>query len=167
MNRPSLPMVDTPVKILVVDDHPNTATMLARAISQLGPQVKVASATSASEALRHAGNDVVDILITDMVMPEMTGLELIEQLNSNPAGRPAFSFLITAYDVPGLKVSANRLKVKEVIVKPVHPERICQIVARAMDEMHQAKTVHKEPIPQKSFTILIADDQPDNLTLLA
>lgn len=167
MNRASLPSVDTPVKILVVDDHPNTATMLARAISQLGSQVKVASATSGMEALQHAKNDVVDILITDMVMPEMTGLELIEQLNSSPVGKPAFSFLITAYDVPGLRVSAKRIKVKEVILKPVHPERICQIIARTMDEMNQTKTVHKEQAPQKSFTILIADDQPDNITLLA
>lgn len=167
MNQPSLPIADAPVKILVVDDHPNTATMLARAISQLGSQVKVASATSGMEALQHAKHDIVDILITDMVMPEMTGLELIEQLNNNPGGRPSFSFLITAYDVPGLKVSASRLKVKEVIVKPVHPERICQLIARTMNEMNQAKTVHQEPVPQKSFTILIADDQPDNLTLLA
>ena len=167
MNPSALPTVDAPVKILVVDDHPNAATMLARAISQLGSQVKVASATSGNEALQYARNEAVDILITDMVMPEMTGLELIERLNSTPSGRPIFSFLITAYDVPGLAVSARRLKVKDVIVKPVHPERICQIITRAIHEMNQAKTAHSEPAPRKPFTILIADDQPDNLTLLA
>ncbi|HQV95164.1 MAG TPA: response regulator, partial [Anaerolineales bacterium] len=88
MNPSALPTVDAPVKILVVDDHPNAATMLARAISQLGTQVKVASATNGNDALEHARNEAVDILITDMVMPEMTGLELIERLNSNPLGRP-------------------------------------------------------------------------------
>ncbi len=167
MNYASPSSTEAPVKILVVDDHPNAATMLARAISQLGSQVKVVSATSGMEALQHVKEDAADILITDMVMPEMTGLELIEQLNSNPAGKPTFSFLITAYDVPGLKVSARRLNVKEVIVKPVHPERICQIVTRAMDEMSHAKPADKESASQKSSTILIADDQPDNVTLLA
>ncbi len=157
-----------PVRILVVDDHPNAATMLARAISQLGSQVMVVSATSGTEALDHAKEEAIDIVITDMVMPEMTGLELIEKLNSQPSGGPAFSFLITAYDVPGLKVSARRIGVKEVILKPAHPERICQIVTRAMDEMKHIKPVAaKEPVSLKSFTILIADDQPDNLTLLA
>lgn len=167
MNQSALPVDNTPVKILVVDDHPNTATMLARAISQLGPQVKVVSATNGVDALKHVSEEAADIVITDMVMPEMTGLELIERLNNNPSGKPTFSFLITAYDVPGLTVSARRLKVKEVIVKPVPPERICQIITQAMHEMSHAKPVPTTPAPLKSFTILIADDQPDNLTLLA
>jgi signal transduction histidine kinase/DNA-binding response OmpR family regulator len=156
-----------PIKILVVDDHPSTARTLARAISQLGPRVEVFSATSGQEALEQANNGAVDILITDMIMPGMTGLELIEQLQNHPTGRPTFCFLITAYEVPGLIVTAHRLKVREVIIKPVHPKRICKIILQAMDEMDHAKPVVKQPSPGKPFTILIADDQPDNLTLLA
>lgn len=155
-----------PVKILVVDDHPNTAATLARSIAQLGSKVEVRSATSGNLALEHANKNDIDILITDMIMPEMTGLELIEKLQSHPTGRPTFSFLITAYDVPGLKVSARRLKVRDVIIKPVHPERICQIVLKAIDEMDHAKPV-VESAQTLPFTILIADDQPDNLMLLA
>jgi two-component system, OmpR family, phosphate regulon sensor histidine kinase PhoR len=155
------------IKILVVDDHPSTAQTLARAISQIGPRVEVSSATSGSQALEHAKNDGVDILITDMIMPEMTGLELIEQLQKRPAGRPTFSFLITAYEVPGLQVSARRLKVRDVINKPVHPERICQIVSQSIQEMDNARPAASESSPNKAFTILIADDQPDNLMLLS
>jgi signal transduction histidine kinase/DNA-binding response OmpR family regulator len=156
-----------PIKILVVDDHPNTATMLARGIAQLGSRVDVTSATSAQEALEHVDKGAIDILITDMIMPEMTGLELIEKLQNHPAGRPTFSYLITAYDVPGLKVTARRLRVKDVIIKPVHPERICQIVLQAMDEMDHARPVVNEAAQTQPFTILIADDQPDNLMLLS
>jgi len=166
MNKPSF-SVDAPVRILVVDDHPNTATMLARAIAQIGSNVEVFSAVSGNEALKYVKDGAADILITDMIMPEMTGLELIEKLQSHPAGRPTFSFLMTAYDVPGLKVTARRLKVKEVIIKPIRPERICQIITQAIDELKQVRPARKEHISQKSFNILIADDQPDNLTLLA
>jgi CheY-like chemotaxis protein len=155
------------VKILVVDDHPNTAATLARALSLLGPRVDISSATSGFQALSHVNNGAVDILITDMIMPEMTGLELIERLQSHPAGRPIYSFLVTAYEVPGLKVSAHRLKVKDVILKPVHPERIRQIVSKAIEEMDSARPMVPEPAQSKPFTILIADDQPDNLTLLS
>jgi two-component system NtrC family sensor kinase len=167
MNQLTLSTGSSPVKILVVDDHPSTATTLARALSQLGPRVEVRSATNGHEAIKQVSDGATDILITDMIMPGMTGLELIEKLQNHPAGRPTFSFLITAYDVPGLKVTARRLKVKDVIVKPVHPERICQIITQAMEEMEQSKPERNESSIGKSFKILIADDQPDNLRLLS
>jgi len=167
MNETTLPTDFSPVKILVVDDHPNTATTLERALSQLGPKVEVKSATNGLEAIEHVNDGATDILITDLIMPGMTGLELIEKLQKHPAGRPTFSFLVTAYDVPGLKVTARRLQVKDVIVKPVHPERICQIINDAIEEMDHSRSPGNEPVISKSFKILIADDQPDNLKLLS
>ena len=58
----------------------------------LGPGVEVIPATSGQEALERVKHAAADILITDMIMPEMTGLELIEKLQNHPAGRPAFPF---------------------------------------------------------------------------
>ena len=167
MPQPNFTTGGSPIKILIVDDHPNTANTLARAISQLDPRMNVVSVTSGREALKSVDDGAADILITDMVMPEMTGLELIEKLLHHPAGRPAYSFLITAYDVPGLNVTARRLKVKDIIVKPVRPERVCQIVTKAMEEMGQTRVAIKEqPTKKKAFKLLVADDQPDNLVLL-
>jgi CheY-like chemotaxis protein len=166
MNIPESTTQD-PVCILVVDDHPNTATTLARALAQIGPGVDVISASSGREALDKVKGMGVDILITDMIMPEMTGLELIEKMQNHPGGRPAYSYLITAYDVPGLKVTANRLKVKDVIIKPVRPERMCQIAIQAMNEMKlTTKSPEKEVARKKRFKILVADDRQDNVTLL-
>jgi signal transduction histidine kinase/DNA-binding response OmpR family regulator len=156
------------IRILVVDDHPNTANTLARALAQIGPAVDVVSAVSGHEALDKVKNKGVDILITDMIMPEMTGLELIEKMQNHHGGRPAYTYLVTAYDVPGLKVTARRLKVNEVIVKPVRPERIYQIATQAIEEMkHASYPVKTIPIRSKKFKILVADDQADNVTLLA
>ena len=166
MNTPETTSKDQ-VRILVVDDHPNTASTLARALTQLGPVVNVVSATSGHDALEKVKTTGVDILFTDMIMPEMTGLELIEKLQSHPAGRPSYTYLVTAYDVPGLKVTAHRLKVNEVIVKPVRPERICQIASNAIDEMkHSTRPVKQAVTSKKKFKILVADDRPDNVTLL-
>ncbi|MCQ3938604.1 MAG: hypothetical protein DPW18_16380 [Chloroflexi bacterium] len=167
MNSYESPALDQ-VRILIVDDHPSTATTLARALTQLGPSVDVVSATNGLEALEKVRNKGVDILITDMIMPEMTGLELIEKLQNHPGGRPAHTYLVTAYDVPGLKVTAQRLKVDEVLIKPIRPERIYQIVARNMEDMkhatHPARNAGRE---KRKFKILVADDRPDNVTLLA
>ena len=143
MNQQSF---DAPVKILVVDDHPNTATTLARAIAQLGSKVEVLSATSGTEALERVKDKTADILITDMLMPGMTGLELIEKLQNRLAGCPTFLYLMTAYDVPGLDAIAQSLKINEVIIKPVHPERICQIVNKAITSMKNEIHSSQEPM---------------------
>ena len=151
----------------MVDDHLGTATTLARAISQIGSGLEVIPATSGQEALERVKFAAADILITDMIMPEMTGLQLIEKLQNNPAGRPTFCFVITAYDVPGLRLTARHLNVTDVFAKPINPERICKIIVQTIEKINQAKpSDSKEVMPQKPFTILIADDQPDNILLL-
>ncbi len=155
------------VRVLVVDDHPSTAKTLARAIAQIGSQVEVSHATSGKEALEQATADSVDVLITDMMMPGMNGLELIDKMQSNPGGRPAHTILVTAYDVPGLRETARRLKVDETILKPVHPEHICQIVNNIINSMGPAPTVLEPEVSKQPFKILIADDVSDNVTLLS
>jgi CheY-like chemotaxis protein len=124
---------NAPVCILVVDDHPSSAATLARVISQLGPGVDVLSAESGEQALSLMRNRTVDMLITDLVMPGVTGLELIERMQVLPNHRPAYTILMTAYDVPGLKEIARRLMVNEVISKPIQPEGICRMITKAIE----------------------------------
>jgi signal transduction histidine kinase/PleD family two-component response regulator len=167
MNMPTQTLNRSHIRILVVDDHPGMAVMLARAISQIRPGIEVLPATSGKTALEQAGANSVDLVITDMMMPDMNGLELIEKLRSHPAGCPAYTILITAYDVPGLKESARRLKVNETIIKPFHTERICQVVSKALEEMEQTTPPMQTGGVQRTFKILIADDLPDNVVLLS
>jgi CheY-like chemotaxis protein len=141
--RQKLSTGDSRFKILVVDDHPNTAHMLARVLSRLGPHVEVASATSGLEALRCMEEAPADILITDLMMPEMNGVELIEALNDRPSLTPAATFLLTAYDSAVVRIGAERLHVREVITKPVHPEWICEVVTQAMNELKRLKTTDR------------------------
>jgi len=56
--------------------------------------------------------------------------------------------------------------VNEVINKPVRPERVCQIIARAIEDLGHSPT-HQEPGIKAQLKILIADDRPDNVTLLS
>lgn len=155
------------MRVLIVDDHPNTATMLARAVAQLGKQVEARSATSGREALKVADDFAADLLITDMIMPEMNGLELAEKLQNHPGGRPAHVILITAYDVPGLKETARRAKVDEILLKPVRPERICQIVENLLGEWNRSRPAAAQQAAGRPHRILVADDRPDNVTLLS
>jgi len=154
-------------RVLVVDDHPGMADTLARAVSQLGPEIEAIPAMRGKQALEIVNQSPVDILITDLMMPDMTGLQLIEALQSHPAGRPTYIILITAYDVPGLKETARRLKLNETVIKPFRPEKISQIVSRALEEMGRSQPNQGTTIARQPFKILIADDVPDNIALLA
>jgi signal transduction histidine kinase len=155
-------------RILVVDDNPGATATLARAISRLGPNFEVISATDGNMALEQIQGKAVDLVITDMMMPGMNGLELIEKLRQvEPGGSSTYAILITAYDVLGLKESARRLKVNEMLIKPVRPERICQIVGGALEEMVPSSPPGPAPETKRPFTILIADDNLDNVSLLS
>jgi CheY-like chemotaxis protein len=125
------------VRILVVDDYPNAAVLLARSLSRLDARLEVVAATSAHQALEYVKKGAVDILITDMDMPEITGLELIERLQECSHGTPIVSLLITASHTQELKIKARELNVREIFHKPVHPERVCEVISRVLEEIHK------------------------------
>lgn len=154
-------------RILVVDDNPGTATTLARAIVRSSPDLEVISATDGDSALQHVKDDPIDLVITDMMMPNINGLELIESLRQRAEGNPIYTILMTAYDVPGLKESARRMKVDETLIKPVPPERICQIVRKALEKMQPSQAAKPASETGQKFKLLVADDNPSNLALLA
>ncbi|MBI3244810.1 MAG: response regulator [Chloroflexi bacterium] len=153
-------------RILIVDDHPNTASMLARALGQFKTPVEVLTARSGQEALDTIGNNAIDVLITDFMMPGMNGLELIEKLQGGH--EPAHTILITAYDTPGLAATARRLRIKDYLVKPVQPEKIQTIVSQALEGLHPAQVAAAaQTFNRTQFKILIADDRSDNVQLLS
>ncbi len=159
MNQPN-----PSARILIVDDHPNTATMLARVLQKVELSVSVLTARSGEEALEKAGDQAVDVLITDFMMPGMNGLELIERFSGEL--KPAHTILMTAYDTPGLAISARRLGVQDYMVKPVQPDRIREIVLNTLRELNISRSTTIMP-KSENTRILIADDYPDNVRLLA
>jgi signal transduction histidine kinase/DNA-binding response OmpR family regulator len=106
------------------------------------------------------------VLITDFMMPQMNGLELIERLQASPGGAPGHIILITAYDSPGLALTARRLRVNDYVVKPVQPERVRDLVARALQGAGPLPPPAAEPAAPAQFKLLVADDRPENVRLL-
>jgi signal transduction histidine kinase/CheY-like chemotaxis protein len=153
-----------PARVLIVDDHPNTATMLARVIRKLDAQVEVMTASSGEDALRQLGDGIADVLITDFMMPGMSGLELIERLQDGR--KPAHTILITAYNTPGLATTTRRLDIENYLVKPVDPEKVRDIVSGALKDILPYRNARSGDSRQRPFKILIADDHPDNIRLL-
>jgi len=153
-----------PARILIVDDHPNTAAMLARVLSRFDTPVEVLTAHSGEEALQLVGDTYVDILITDFMMSGINGLELVEKIGKEQP--PTHTILITAYDSPGLAITAKQLKIQDYLVKPVQPDKIRDIVAKVLREIRPPESIEAGP-QFRSAKILIADDYPDNIRLLS
>lgn len=124
-------------RVLVVDDHPTTASTLARVIALMGRGIESVVANSGEQALELAQHQAVDILITDMVMPGMGGIELIKTLQSRPDNRPVYTIMMTAHEIATREISAQRLSVDRVLLKPIQPERICQIIAGAIEGLNR------------------------------
>lgn len=68
---------DEPAKILIIDDEPNVLSVL---YSLLSEKYQCRTATSAVEALEHLKREELDLVLSDIMMPGMTGLELLEEI---------------------------------------------------------------------------------------
>ena len=159
-------MNQTPSRILVVDDHPNAAFILARVLQGLGLNLDIITAHSGEEALLLVGEDPVHIVITDYLMSGMNGLELIEQLIARDCPPPNHTILITAYNTEGLALTAKHLHIDDYVTKPVDPDKLRQIVSKTLDGGKSSRATQFSDLDNKQFTILVADDNPDNVHLL-
>jgi CheY-like chemotaxis protein len=126
-------------RILIVDDHPHTGATLARILEGAHPSIEILTALSGHEALAVVGEGV-DVLIVDFLMPDMTGLELIEQLRAMPTRQPVRTILITAHHSPDLIELSRRVQVDDYLIKPVYPKQIQGLVESALHDLYPASS---------------------------
>ncbi len=138
MVDPISPSPQVQARILIVDDHPNTGFTLARILEGIRPPVEILIALNGQEALASVGAGV-DILIVDYLMPDMTGLELIEQLRALPIRRPARTILISTHYSAELVELSQRVQVDDYLVKPVYPKQIRGLVEGVLCDLQSGK----------------------------
>ncbi|MCA9397108.1 MAG: response regulator, partial [Candidatus Omnitrophica bacterium] len=84
--------------VLIVDDHPQIVSILKRRIEARGG-FKCVSAPDGEAALEMILKDPPDLIITDVMMPKMSGYELIGRLKENPVTRDIPVIVLTAHNV--------------------------------------------------------------------
>jgi DNA-binding NtrC family response regulator len=125
--------------ILIVDDEPNVRLTYRAALETEG--LEVWEAPDGGAALRAMGEKQFDLAILDMRMPEVSGLELLEQMRQQGIQTPVV--IITAYgDVPHA-VRAMRLGAIDFLEKPLTPDALRSIVAEILRR-------HEKPVRQPS-----------------
>lgn len=115
-------------RILVVDDDVMVRDLLVRFLSLRGYQVR--SAKDVREALRLIGESVPDLVILDLVMPEMNGVELLRALAERDyAGR---TIILSGHQNDALLAEAWALGPQEVLDKPLDLERALTAIQLVM-----------------------------------
>ncbi|WP_437308294.1 ATP-binding protein [Sorangium sp. So ce388] len=120
--------------VLVVEDNPDMGAYL---LDLLSAEHKVALATNGREALESVGARRPDVIVSDVMMPEMDGFELVGRLKGNPELRDIPILLLTARAsraeaAGGLEVGAD-----DYVSKPFDPRELRARV-RAAERLHRA-----------------------------
>ena len=118
--------------ILIVDDEPKVAFFLRKALLRLDKGYQVSTAGSGQEALQLLENKPVDLVITDLRMPGMSGMELMEQIRAR--GMPCRLVLMTAYGNAEIEAAGYRLGACRYISKPFSLQELIEAVNAALAE---------------------------------
>jgi len=117
-------------RILVVDDEENARLALSKILVREG--YEVTSAGNGYEALNYLRGKEVELIITDINMPEMNGMAFLRELNKI---RPASNvIMITAYGEVETYIEAMNLGAFEYVNKPVKIEELNKIITKIFRE---------------------------------
>jgi CheY-like chemotaxis protein len=117
-------------RLLVVDDNGTNRDILSRILERRGHAVRAAA--SGREALALLGAGTFDLVLLDILMPEMNGFELLQQVKADPALRQLPVIFISALDDATGKVQAFRAGGVDYVTKPFQAE---EVVARVENQL--------------------------------
>jgi len=118
---------DEPAKILIIDDEPNVLSVL---YSLLSDKYQCRTATSAVEALEYLKREELDLVLSDIMMPGMTGLELLEEITKLNQG--IVVILISGNLNIQSAIEAMRRGAFDYVTKPFNLSDVETAVERAM-----------------------------------
>jgi two-component system chemotaxis response regulator CheY len=119
--------------ILVVDDSSTTRSLIASQLSECG-DYEIQEAATGFEALKMLPAGKVDLIITDINMPDINGLELISFVRENPIYRDIPTVIISTEDSEEDRKRGMELGAEEYIVKPFTAGELREAVERVLNK---------------------------------
>ncbi len=121
-------------KILVVDDEVAVTELVRMNLGHEGYEVLVAN--DGSEALRVIHSEQLDLVILDVVMPNLDGYEVLEVMRAHPETANIPVIMLTAFPSDVGAVAAFEHEADSYLSKPFDPEVLLSLVRRLLSEMH-------------------------------
>jgi DNA-binding response OmpR family regulator len=138
---------DSPRKVLVVDDEPTIVEVVGRYMERAGYETFVAG--DGPEALRQAELHRPDLLVLDVMLPGIDGIEVMRQLHERPGPRTAV-ILLTARGEESDRLVGLRDGADDYVVKPFSPAelvaRVDAVLRRVAPPSEQAPPIEHGPL---------------------
>lgn len=149
-----------PAKILVIDDHEATRDLITTILTRKG--YEVVGSSSGAEGLAKADQERPQVIVLDLMMPEMDGHEVCRRLRAKPELVKIPILMFTARSQVTDKIASFDLGADDYLVKPTTPQellrRVETLIARAaqMAAAHAGTLLHKdiEPLPEEDASQL-------------
>ncbi|MBF0422108.1 MAG: response regulator [Magnetococcales bacterium] len=131
-------------RILIVDDEAELRENLAALLTHEGFQVTTAA--SGKEALRLPGNERFDVVLLDLIMPDMDGIETMLNLRRISAGTKFI--VMTAFATVSTSVQAIRKGASDYLSKPFRFEELVAVVRRSLEEARFESQIQSHDLDQ-------------------
>jgi two-component system chemotaxis response regulator CheY len=117
------------IKVLIVDDSKATRELLCATLEEL-PETEVTETASGFEALKVLPRHRFDLIITDINMPDINGLELINFVKKSPSYRDVPLFILSSENREQDRARGLALGAAEYLTKPFEPAALLELVRR-------------------------------------
>ncbi|MFH0919277.1 MAG: response regulator [Fibrobacterota bacterium] len=107
-----------PVKTLIVDDNQAIIAFLGAAVKSIASNMIVETADDGYSACLKAGNLIPDIILLDVQMPGMNGIDVCRSIQSNPDTHHAKIIIMTGYATDAHLAGLNEFKIHKILLKP-------------------------------------------------
>lgn len=120
--------MSAPAKILVVDDEEELRLAVVKTLQRAG--YEVSSAAGGAEALEKLSAGAVDLVVSDFLMPEMDGVELLRRVGQTRS--PVRFIIVTGHGTIEKAVEAMRLGATDFLEKPLNRAALLDAVSKAL-----------------------------------
>ena len=127
--------------VLVVDDSPPMRQVMKKVIQISGFDVgELLEAGNGKEALKVLSSNWVDVILLDIHMPEMDGIEMLRRLSEEDLWKRIPVIMVTTEGREQMIEEAKRLGAKGYVKKPFNPEQIKEILMSVMGQEYERDT---------------------------
>ena len=140
--------------ILIVDDEKIERNGIKFLLNRIGLQLNVSEASNGREAMEYIlklreGKEQIDILLTDVKMPFMDGIELIR--TAQESGLNMKNIIFSGYNEFEYAKLAVKLGVVDYILKPVNPKEFEETITKVISELDEARAEQENIIKRDGF----------------
>ena len=139
-------------RILVVDDEPDIRRLVAESLQSTGYDVQTAA--NGGEAVRTATLFIPDLVLLDIMMPEMDGFSVYERLRERPAGLTCPIIFLTARREMDDKLHGFAQGAVDYITKPFHMKELLARVRVHLGELQPPKSDVPNPMTDRELEVV-------------